>query len=228
MHSTPPEGKRRATRSMRARRRRSFRQDAVNLPNMLTMLRIVLIPVVLVLLDRGTPRDCFMAAMVYTLAAVTDFFDGYLARKRNLVSLLGKFLDPLADKLIVMASLVWLVTLGRVPAWLVVLLIAREITITALRGIASNEGLVIAAGTEGKSKTAFQMVGIVLVIVGFPYRVHFGIIDFGMVDLVRVGRGLIYLSLVYSMISGYQYLKFFIDAVDAKERRQNQRANGTS
>jgi CDP-diacylglycerol--glycerol-3-phosphate 3-phosphatidyltransferase len=209
-------------RSRRAQVRRTLRQDALNLPNALTMLRIVLIPVVLVLLERGSPRDCFAAAMVYTAAAITDFFDGYLARRQGLVSVLGKFLDPLADKLIVMASLIWMVTMGRIPAWIVVLLLSRDITITALRSIASSEGLVIAAGNEGKSKTAFQMVGIILLLIGFPYHVNFYVYDFGIVDLVHVGKALVYLSLFYSLLSAYKYTRFFVDAVEAKERRQSQ------
>lgn len=208
-------------RSRRAFRRKSLREDAVNLPNMLTMLRVVVIPVVLWLLERGSPFDCFLAALVYTGAAITDFLDGYLARKRNLVSVLGKFLDPLADKLIVMATLVWMVTMGRVPAWLVVILIGRELTVTGLRGIASSEGIVIAAGQEGKSKTALQMVGIICLILGYPYHINFGIVDFGMVDLVRVGRALVYLSLFFSVVSAVQYGRLFVDAVEAKERRRS-------
>ncbi len=181
-----------------------------------------MIPLVLYLLDRGSPFDCYLAAAVYTLAAITDFLDGYLARKRGLVSVLGKFLDPLADKLIVTATLIWLVTLGRVPVWLVVLLISREITVTALRGIASNEGLVIAAGDGGKSKTALQMVGLICLILGYPYHVDLLLIDFGTVDLVLVGRALIYASLVFSMVSAFQYGKLFVDAVEAKDIRTKQ------
>jgi CDP-diacylglycerol--glycerol-3-phosphate 3-phosphatidyltransferase len=191
----------------------------LNLPNLLTMGRILVIPLVLYLLDRGGPFDCYLAALVFVLAAITDFLDGYLARKRNLVSVLGKFLDPLADKLIVTATLVWLVTMGRVPAWLVIILIGREITITALRGIATTEGLVIAAGEGGKSKTALQMVGLVCLILGYPYHVNLYVVDFGVVDLVMVGRALIYGSLVFSIVSAFQYGKFFVDAVEAKAKR---------
>src|SRR6516162_11553633 len=103
-------------------RRRTLAEDAVNLPNLLTMGRIVAIPFFVWLLDVPTPVRGFWACIVFTLAAITDVLDGYLARKLGVVSVLGKFLDPLADKLIVMAALVWLVSLGRVPAWVVVLL----------------------------------------------------------------------------------------------------------
>src|SRR5689334_2557810 len=174
-------------RSLRAHRRRTLWQDARNLPNLLTFARILMIPVVLVLLDRGTPRDCYWAAWVYAAAAITDLLDGYLARRQGLVTIIGKFLDPLADKLIVVATLVWMVPMGRIPAWAVVLLVSREITITALRSIAGAEGLVISAAEGGKAKTALQMIGIICLLVGYPYHLTIGFIDFGRVDLVHVG-----------------------------------------
>lgn len=202
-------------RTLRRKRRKTLWEDAKNLPNLLTFARILMIPAVLVLLDRGAPRDCFWAALVYALAAFTDALDGWLARRQNLVSVLGKFLDPLADKLIVAATLVWLVPMGRIATWAVVLLITREITITALRSIASTEGLVIAAGDGGKVKTALQMIGIVCLILGYPYRLWF-LVDLGIVDLIRVGRAFIYVSLGFSIVSAAQYMGLFIDAIDAK------------
>src|SRR5690554_6600010 len=113
------------------------------------MGRVAIIPLVLWLLDRGSPSDCLWAAWVYAGAALTDLIDGYLARKLNVVSVLGQFLDPLADKLLVMATLVWMVPLGRIPEWAVVLLLGRELSVTGLRSIASSSGLVIAAGGGG-------------------------------------------------------------------------------
>jgi CDP-diacylglycerol--glycerol-3-phosphate 3-phosphatidyltransferase len=208
-------------RSRRARRR-TLREDALNLPNLLTFARIVVIPLVLVLLDRGGPRDCFWAALLFAGAAITDFLDGYLARKRNLVSVLGKFLDPLADKLIVMATLVWLVPMGRIEPWVVVLLLARELSITGLRSIAASEGVVIAAGEEGKAKTALQMVGILMLMIGYPYRMNFLLFDLGVVDLVHVGRWLIYISLVYSLASAAKYVGLFASTVEARRSRQKQ------
>ena len=144
--------------------------------------------------------------------------DGWLARRQGLVSVLGKFLDPLADKLIVAATLVWMVPMGRIPAWAVVLLISREITITALRSIASAEGLVIAAGDGGKAKTALQMIGIICLLLGYPYTISLGIVDFGRVDLVHVGRLLIYCSLFFSIWSAAHYMGLFVDAIDAKNK----------
>jgi CDP-diacylglycerol--glycerol-3-phosphate 3-phosphatidyltransferase len=203
----------------RAARRQTLRQDVWNIPNILTMGRVVLIPVVLWFLASGTPRDCVWAAILYGVAAITDLLDGYLARKMNVVSVLGKFLDPLADKLIVMATLIWMVPMGRIPQWAVVLLLAREITITALRSIASSEGVVIAAGGGGKSKTALQMIGIVCLIVGYPYHLSFFGYDLGVVDLVVVGRWLVYISLVFSITSAVEYFGLFAQAVEAKEKR---------
>jgi CDP-diacylglycerol--glycerol-3-phosphate 3-phosphatidyltransferase len=223
--SIPSRRKRRLRRPAdpeRLARRRSIKADALNLPNILTMARVAMIPVVLWLIERGTPKDCFIAACVYSAAAITDLLDGYLARRMRVVSVLGKFLDPLADKLLVMASLIWMVPMGRIPEWAVVLLIGREISITGLRSIASSEGVVIAAGESGKSKTALQMVGILCLIIGFPYHLSLGFIDLGMVDLVNVGRGLIYVSLIFSLTSAVEYVSLFAQAVEAKERRRNQ------
>jgi len=214
-----PAPRPRSTAPERRRRRRSLREDALNLPNLLTMGRILVIPVVLLLLDRGTPEDCLIAALVYSAAALTDLIDGWLARRMGVVSVLGKFLDPLADKLLVMAVLVYMVPMGRMPEWAVVLLIAREISVTGLRSIASSEGVVIAAGDEGKSKTALQMVGILCLLLGYPYHLTLGPIDLGEVDLVVVGRALIYVSLVFSLVSAFSYTRLFAEAVDAKNRR---------
>jgi CDP-diacylglycerol--glycerol-3-phosphate 3-phosphatidyltransferase len=219
-----PRRKRRRTAAdpERLARRRSLKEDALNLPNILTMARVVAIPLILWLIERGTPKDCVIAALVYSAAAITDLLDGYLARRMNVVSVLGKFLDPLADKLLVMASLVWMVPMGRIPEWAVVLLIGREISITALRSIASSEGVVIAAGEGGKSKTALQMVGILCLVIGFPYHLSLGFLDLGIVDLVHVGRWLIYVSLVFSVTSAVEYVGLFAQAVEAKDRRRRE------
>src|SRR6185369_3681349 len=208
-----------ASRS-RAERRRSLRQDAFNLPNALTMGRIVMIPLCLWFLDQDTPRSGFWAAIVFTLAALTDVLDGYLARKLGVVSVLGKLIDPLADKLIVMACLVWMVKMGRMPAWAVVVLLAREFSVQSLRSVAASEGVIISAGQEGKTKTALQMLGIIVLLSGYPYQLSYLGIDLGVVDLAVVGRALVYLSLVFSVASAAQYVSLFADAVEAKEEKQ--------
>jgi CDP-diacylglycerol---glycerol-3-phosphate 3-phosphatidyltransferase len=200
--------------------RRTLAADAFNLPNLLTLGRVAAIPFFIWLLDSPTPVRGFWACLVFTAAAVTDILDGYLARKMGVVSVLGKFLDPLADKLIVMAALVWLVSLGRVPAWVVVLLLAREISVTGLRSVAASEGVVIGAGGEGKMKTALQMIGIVALVLGHPYHLSYLGIDVGIVDMVHVGQLLIYLSLLFSFASAAQYVRLFSAAVEAKDQRQ--------
>ncbi len=216
----PKRRRARTDPAIRAARRRSLLDDAFNVPNLLTMGRIAIIPLVLWLLDRGSPQDCAWAAIVYSLAAITDLLDGYLARRLGVVSVLGKFLDPLADKLLVMASLVWMVPMGRIEQWAVVLLLAREISITGLRSIASSEGVVIAAGDGGKSKTALQMIGILCLIIGYPYHLNLYVLDLGVVDLVQVGRWLVYVSLFFSVTSALEYVSLFADAVQAKDRRR--------
>jgi CDP-diacylglycerol--glycerol-3-phosphate 3-phosphatidyltransferase len=218
MHMEEDDASPPSRRSLKRQRRKTLWDDARNLPNLLTFARVLMIPGVLFFLSRGAPRDCFWAAVIYALAAITDVLDGWLARRQGLVSVLGKFLDPLADKLIVAATLVWLVPMGRIPAWAVVLLISREITITALRSIAGAEGLIIAAGDGGKVKTALQMVGIIFLVLGYPYTLDLGVVDFGRIDLVHVGRLLIYLSLVFSITSAAQYMGLFIDAIEAKRQ----------
>ncbi|CAN5538494.1 CDP-diacylglycerol--glycerol-3-phosphate 3-phosphatidyltransferase [soil metagenome] len=207
------------SKEIRRQRRRSLVEDAVNIPNLLTMARIVMIPLCLWFLDRDTPRDNFWAAIVFTLAALTDLLDGYLARKLNVVSVLGKLLDPLADKLIVMASLVWMIPMGRVPAWVVIVLLGRDISITGLRSVAASEGVVIAAGEEGKTKTALQMIGIIALLLGYPYPLRYGFIDLGVIDMKRVGCTFIYLSLFFSITSAAQYIRLFAEAVEAKNKK---------
>lgn len=219
LEETPSPQSRRA---LRRERRRRLREDAWNLPNILTYARVGMIPIVLYLLDRGTRRDGNWAALVYALAGITDVLDGFLARRMGIVSVIGKFLDPLADKLMVMAVLVWMVTLGRIPAWAVILLLTREISITALRSIASSEGFVISAAEGGKQKTALQVMGIIFLLVGYPYEIHLLGIDLGVVDMTKVGRALIYLSLVMSFLSAASYIALFGRAVEAKEQREDE------
>jgi CDP-diacylglycerol--glycerol-3-phosphate 3-phosphatidyltransferase len=197
--------------------RRAFWADAVNLPNALTMGRIVLIPLVLWFVGEGTPRGALLAAWTWAALSVTDFLDGFLARKLNIESVVGKFLDPLADKLLVMALLIYMVPMGRIAAWVVVVLLGRELAITGLRSIASSEGIVIGAGSGGKWKTAIQMVGILCLILHFPHRV----VPFysGLVDLNVVGQWLVLLSLVFSLTSAVEYSALFAAGIEAKEKR---------
>lgn len=137
----------------------------MNLPNKLTVFRVILIPffVVLLLFDI-TAYDEWIALAIFIIASFTDFLDGHIARKYNLVTNFGKFMDPLADKLLVCSALICLVELSRIPAWIVILIIAREFIISGFRLIASDNGVVIAASYWGKFKTTFQIVMICLMI----------------------------------------------------------------
>ena len=185
----------------------SFRRELTNLPNLITMSRVVLIPFVLFFMDNFNPLRSFIASILYGFAALGDFVVGYLARMRGEVSLLGKFLDPLADKVLVMAVLVYMVALERVPPWVVVVLIARDLAITGLRSIASAQGLVIAASDGGKIKTALQLVAIMMLLVYFRYPALW---TSASIDYRFVGLWLLYVSTAVSLFSGAQYLRHFL------------------
>jgi len=137
----------------------------MNLPNKLTVFRVILIPFfVLFLLVDLTVYDKWIALAIFIIASLTDFLDGHIARKYHLVTNFGKFMDPLADKLLVCSALICLIELNRIPAWVVIVIIAREFIISGFRLVASDNGIVIAASYWGKFKTTFQIVMICLMI----------------------------------------------------------------
>ena len=143
----------------------------MNLPNKLTVLRVILIPffVAALLVGGGEIRVMrFLATAIFIVASLTDLLDGKIARKYNLVTNFGKFMDPLADKLLVCAALICLVELEQIPAWMVIIIVSREFTISGFRLIAAEQGLVIAASYWGKFKTTFQMIAVVLLILDLP------------------------------------------------------------
>lgn len=180
-----------------------------NLPNALTVLRMALIPVVVVfLLDDPDPESAVWSAGIFLGAMLTDLLDGYLARLWNQTSDFGAYLDPLADKLMVSAALIMLVPLGWIPAWLVFVLLAREMAITGLRGIASQRGLVLAAGTMGKIKTAFQSAALVALLL------HYEIWG---IDMHTVGTLLLYVALFFSLSSATEYFALYIQAAKSGE-----------
>ena len=190
----------------------NLRRDFFNAPNLITLVRIGMIPVFLWFTWRESRVDSFIGAMIYAVTGTTDFLDGYIARKKNLVTVIGKFLDPLADKLIVMSALIMLVHLGRVAAWVVIVVMAREFIVTGLRTIAMSEGIVIAAGQEGKSKTAFQVASITFLIMHYRYPVDALFFTFDL-DANRAGTWLLYVSLFFSVWSAWNYFAGFIRAV---------------
>ena len=173
--------------------------NVTSLPNLLTFLRILLIPVLVVLLTDLGPTASLLAAATFFVACWSDFLDGYLARKRGISTTLGQLLDPLADKLIVMAALVMLAAgarAPRVPAWLVVLIVGRELAVTGLRAIAVGEGIVLAAEELGKYKTIFQMFALQGLLLHYPFL---GI------DFHTGGMYFLWISLALGLWSGVDY-----------------------
>jgi CDP-diacylglycerol---glycerol-3-phosphate 3-phosphatidyltransferase len=180
----------------------------MNIPNRITLSRIMLIPFFVILLavpfewgqftigKEVLPITHLVAAILFIIASTTDWIDGYYARKHNLVTNLGKFLDPLADKLLVSAAFILLVELGQAPAWVVIVIISREFAVTGLRTVAAGEGIVLAASQLGKIKTWIQIVAIsVLLLHNFP----FSYIGF---PLDRIA---LYAALIITIISGVDY-----------------------
>ena len=183
----------------------------LNLPNILTMTRIAAIPLLAALLMSPSRPAGFWAAAVFSLASVTDWLDGYLARRMGIVTIFGKFLDPIADKLIVMAALIMILPFGRVPAWMVLVILGREIIITGLRGIASSEGIVIQASNLGKFKTIFQLVAIIGLLLHYDYNWLFGIEhQLVQVNMHNVGMFFLWIATLLTVWSGVDYLARFI------------------
>ena len=168
----------------------------MNLPNKLTILRVLMIPffVLFMLMDITGAADKWIAVALFVVASFTDFLDGYIARKYNLVSNFGKFMDPLADKLLVSAAMICLVEMGRLPAWIVIVIISREFIISGFRLIASDNGVVIAASYWGKFKTVFQMAMIIVLICNLGGA--FGIVE----------TALIWISVILTIVSLIDYI----------------------
>ena len=207
---------------------RGLTQDVFNVPNILTMGRIALIPFIVLCLelsaDASSPQDiaashlyCMIATILFSIAAATDWFDGFLARNMGWTSLLGKLLDPIADKLLVMATLVTLTALDRVPAWLVILLLFREIAITGLRSIASSEGLSLDVVRAGKLKTALQLCGLIGLLLHYPYDIDFVFVTLR-TDFHATGLALVALSLAFSVFSAALYFRSFLRSIAEKYR----------
>ena len=185
------------------------RQNRLNSANLLTLFRIVTVPVVVLLLYVPSGKDISLfrsvvATILFTVASFTDLFDGYVARRYGMVTSLGKLLDPLADKLLVCASMVMLIPPGRVPAWIVAIIVAREIGVTALRGAATIEGVVIAASPLGKAKTVLLDIGVGALILNYPL---FGI------DIHLLGMVFLVAGLVLTAWSGLEYFFRFLKEI---------------
>jgi CDP-diacylglycerol--glycerol-3-phosphate 3-phosphatidyltransferase len=188
---------------------REVGQESLNLPNLITLIRILLIPVFVILFITPTPDRSMSAAVIFVVAAITDLLDGYIARRTGQVTKLGKLLDPIADKLLVLSALILLVNVDRVSALVAILVIAREVAVTGIRAIAATEGMIIAAETTGKYKMALQVVAITLLVLEGT-----GLAELG--NLHLAGIVTLYLSLVLGYISGGQYVWSFWKQVVAK------------
>lgn len=214
MAATDRASRRQRKREERARKRANRKpsvllQEFWNLPNMLTLARIAVIPLFVWFIYDADPFYSLMAALVFAGASITDVVDGYLARRWNMITVVGKLMDPLADKLIAMAAFVMLVRLGRLEAWVVIVLLARELIVSGLRMIAATEGMVIAAGQEGKWKTSLQLVSVIALCIHYPHEFNFLVTSFP-VDWNQVGRVLMYVSMVLSVWSAATYFQAFL------------------
>jgi CDP-diacylglycerol--glycerol-3-phosphate 3-phosphatidyltransferase len=181
-----------------------------NLPNILTLLRIASIPVLAAILLSPSKSASIWAACVFAIASITDWLDGYLARRMGIVTVFGKFLDPIADKLIVMSALIMILPYDRAPAWMVLIILGREIIITGLRGLASTEGIVIPASNLGKFKTIFQIVAILGLLLHYDYHWFFAMDNpYLYVNMHNIGIFYLWIAAVITIWSGVDYLVKF-------------------
>jgi CDP-diacylglycerol--glycerol-3-phosphate 3-phosphatidyltransferase len=194
----------------------------VNLPIALTLLRIFLVPVLVVVLLTRSPEAVFIGSFIFGLAVLTDYLDGYFARRRNQVTKLGILLDPLADKLLTTAAFISLVELGDVPGWMIMIILGREFAVTGLRNIAAGKGILIAASPLGKGKMVLQVTAIFLLLLGRRFELLHG-----------PGILVLWLAVIVALVSGVDYFQRFFrglyrpqpkkpDAAEAPEAAQGQ------
>ncbi len=179
-------------------RARLYIKEPANLPNLLTLSRILSVPLIIVLLYSSNRWLNLFTALLVTAAAITDGLDGYMARKYGYESDLGKLLDPLADKILILSTMVMLVYLHRAPAWIVCLILCRETAITGLRAMAADRGKVIGASVMAKYKTTFQTVAIVALVIHYQFLGA---------DAHAVGIFFLWIAFVYTMWTGYNYFR---------------------
>ena len=168
----------------------------MNIANKLTVLRIFLVPIFVISMIMS-PDNGTIPLIIFVLASLTDFLDGYLARKHNLVTTFGKFLDPVADKLLTLSAFIMLIEQSQIPAWGVCVIVSREIAITGFRVIAASSGTTIAASSFGKIKTITQIVSIILLLLNFEYAIY-----------------VFYLAVIFTLLSGVEYFVKNKDALD--------------
>ena len=171
-------------------------QNLINGPNKLTLFRIATVPIIVILLLFPTKICTFIAALLFSAAAITDYLDGFYARKRGLVSTLGKVMDPIADKLLVSSAFIMLTSLGWIPAWIVCIIIGRELAVTGLRNIIAEKGEDISASNLGKYKPGFQIAAII------PLMIHY---PFWGLNVQVIGVLFLWGALVFTIWSGADY-----------------------
>lgn len=169
----------------------------MNLPNKLTLFRILLIPVFILVMLFDIQNKYLIACTIFILASITDAMDGHIARKYNLITDFGKFMDPLADKLLVISALICMIEADLVPGWMVIIIVARELTVSILRAIAAADGKVIAASGGGKLKTISQMIAIPVLLLGA---------NFDNSLLISIGSISILIATLLTLYSGWEYL----------------------
>ena len=171
-------------------------QNLISGPNKLTLFRIAAVPVIVILLLFPTKICTFIAALLFSAAAITDYLDGFYARKRGLVSTLGKVMDPIADKLLVSSAFIMLTSLGWIPAWIVCIIIGRELAVTGLRNIIAEKGEDVSASNLGKYKTGFQIAAIIPLMMHYP--------TWGL-NVQAIGELFLWGALVFTIWSGADY-----------------------
>jgi len=181
----------------------------LNFPNRITMFRISIIPVLFFLLVSPGKTGSLVIATLFVIAALTDLLDGYLARKYEIVTVMGKFLDPIADKLIVNTAMILMIPIGRISAWIVAVIIIRDFVVDGIRAIASSEGVVIQASNLGKQKTLCQIFAVTALMIHYPF--------FG-ADAHVIGTVILYLALILSVYSGVDYFINFYKEIVRKKR----------
>jgi len=176
-------------------------RSTANHPNGLTLIRVACIPLILAVFSfPSSPFMCFMAALLFSFAAATDYLDGFLARRQGKVTFLGKAMDPVADKLLTSSAFIMLAAHGWAPAWVVCVIIGRELAVTGLRSVIAGKGVDISASRLGKLKTGFQIAAII------PLMTHYPVLG---VDFDSIGRVLLWAALIFTMWSGTDYfIKF--------------------
>ena len=181
------------------------------IPNVLTLGRMVLVPPIVILLFFPGKFTSALAAFIFLVASLTDFFDGFIARRFSVESSFGRFLDPIADKVLVTATLIMLINLGRVPAWIVMLIISREVAVSALRSLTQSWDTVLKPSPVGKLKAVFQFAAIVPLIIHHKYKI-FITIDFHLIGMI-----LIYIALILTLWSGIDYFLRFYNEYQQRE-----------